>query len=46
MNKYIAKVEEINYGFVEVEAENEKEASDKALEAVENGLAFWKITLK
>lgn len=42
MKTYIAQVEETSYGFVEVEAENEKEAGEKAIEAVQMGDAIWK----
>jgi len=44
MKKYIAHIKEINYGWVEVEARDEQEASDKATIEIENGNIVWTKT--
>jgi hypothetical protein len=44
MKKYLVNVKEINYGWVEVEARDEQEASDKATMEIENGNVVWTKT--
>jgi len=41
MKKYKVNVNRIEYGFVEVEAEDEQEASDKASALEEDGMVNW-----
>jgi hypothetical protein len=41
MKKYLVSVKEINYGWVEIGAHDEKEASDKAAIEIENGNSVW-----
>lgn len=41
MNEYFVYVHEISGGRVNVRAENEKEAEEKAIDAVMDGKAFW-----
>lgn len=41
MNEYLVYVHEISGGRVNVRAENEKEAEEKAINAVMNGDTFW-----
>jgi hypothetical protein len=41
MNKYHVNIQEISYGYVEVEAASEDEAREKALEIRSEGNANW-----
>ena len=41
MEKYLVYITEKQIGVVEVEAENEDEAKDKAVKEYENGNVFW-----
>ena len=41
MKKFIVNVEAVEYGWVEVEAENEDEARELALEAEAEGMINW-----
>ena len=41
MNEYLVYVHETSGGRVNVQAENEKEAEEKAIDAVMDGKAFW-----
>ena len=41
MEKYTIYVSELQYGFLEVEAENEEEAIEKVYAEYENGNVFW-----
>jgi len=41
MKKYQVNIKRIEYGFVEVEAEDKQEATDKASTLVTDGMATW-----
>lgn len=39
--KYEVEIAEASYGIVEIEAENEEEAREKAIEEYHNGNVWW-----
>ena len=41
MKKYLINIKKVEWGFVEVEAKNEREAESKGFDALENGAVYW-----